>query len=296
MKGAMLSKLIWGGVLLGLSVLSASAQVQSPIPPTYFGMHFQNTMLPWPALPIGSVRAVDYWWGSINTGSGTYDWSAFDGLVAMVTAANQANGTNVDIVFDLGSTPPWASSAPNQSPCAWGVNGTCAPPDPAHPEYWTNWVTMAVQHGKGTVKYWEIWNEPNDSVFWIGDIPTMVALAQTAYGIIKSIDPNAKVLTPAVYSDPSGMLPHNGVAWLSEFLRQCSLPPAGSDTAKPCADILAYHGYAMNYPPIGVPPAYAPAPYEADTNPASYPLLAEQAVIDIQSYKNLAATYGLEAA
>lgn len=159
-------------------------------------------------------------------------------------------------------------------------------------QYWTAWIAAVVGHAGGRIKYWEIWNEPNNSGFWKGDIPTMVALAREAYSIIKGIDPTAKVLTPAVYSDPTGaMIPHDGVVWMMEFLRQCSLPPEGSETAPPCADILAYHGYPMNWVEIGDQTLIV----QGVIDPASYPLLAEQSVIDIQKYKNIAATYGLEA-
>ena len=161
-----------------------------------------------------------------------------------------------------------------------------------------------VGHATGQIKYWEIWNEANDSSYYNGDIPTMVALARQAYSTIKSIDPTAKVLTPAVYSDPTGgTIPHDGVAWMMEFLRQCSLPPAGSATAPPCADILAYHAYPMNWVEIGdqtltyqrvIHTSQGDIPFGV-IDPASYPLLGEQAIIDVQKFKNIAATYGLEA-
>lgn len=289
--------LIRFGALLGISLLSATAaSAQSPIPLSYFGMHIQNDSNSWPALPIGSRRLWDSGatWSGINTGSGQFNWTAFDAIVARTTA----NGA--DIVFNLGTAPAWAVTNPKASPCAYG-DGTCSPP---REEYWTAWITAVVGHAAGRVKLWEIWNEPNDSSFWSGDIQTMVALARDAYRIIKSIDPTAKVLTPAVYSQPTGAtLPGDGVLWMLEFLRQCSVPPAGSTTAPPCADILAYHGYPVNWVEIGDETLMAQRVIQTSQgnvplgviDPASYPLLAEQAIINVQKYKNIAATYRLEA-
>jgi hypothetical protein len=166
------------------------------------------------------------------------------------------------------------------------------------------WIAAVVGHATGHIKYWEIWNEANDSSFYNGDIPTMVKLARQAYSTIKSIDPTAKVLTPSVYSDPTGAtIPHDGVAWMMEFLRQCSLPPAGSATAPPCADILAYHAYPENWVEIGDQTLMNQRVIHTAQgdigvgviDPASYPLLGEQAIIDVQKFKNIATTYGLEA-
>ncbi|MCP3445139.1 hypothetical protein [Bradyrhizobium sp. CCGUVB14] len=284
------------GLLLVISLLSATASAQSPIPLSYFGMHILSDSNPWPALPIGSRRMIvnANWW-DISAGPGQYDWTAFDAIVARSTTSG------ADVVFDLGGSPAWASSNPSAGPCAWGFNGNCVAPQT---QYWAAWISAAVTHAACRVKFWEIWNEPNDGGFWRGDIPTMVALARQAYQTIKSIDPTAKVLTPAVYSDPTGgTIATDGVAWMMEFLRQCSVPPAGSTTAPPCADILAYHGYPVNWAELGDQTLMSQRTiqtgegniYLGVIDPASYPLLGEQAIIDIQKYKNIASTYGLEA-
>ncbi|WP_426418677.1 hypothetical protein [Bradyrhizobium genosp. A] len=289
-KLAMSTMLIRLGLLLGISFLSATASAQSPIPLSYFGMHILSDSSPWPTLPIGSRRMIiNVNWWDISVGPGQYDWTAFDAIVAR-SATNGA-----DVVFNLGGSPSWASSNQSAGPCAWGFNGNCVAPQK---EFWTAWISAAVSHAAGRVKFWEIWNEPNDSGFWRGDIPTMVALAQEAYQTIKSIDPTAKVLTPAVYSDPTGgTIATDGVAWMMEFLRLCRT------TAQPCADILAYHGYPVNWAELGDQTLMSQRiiqtgqgnVYVGVIDPASYPLLAEQAIIDVQKYKNIAATYRLEA-
>jgi hypothetical protein len=93
---------------------------------------------------------------------------------------------------------------------------------------WDDYVRMAASRAAGRIKYWEIWNEPQNLKYYCGDIPTMVVLAQHARRIIKSIDPSAVILSP---SPTSG----NGPKWLSSFLSQ-----GGAATV----DVIAFHGYA----------------------------------------------------
>jgi hypothetical protein len=93
---------------------------------------------------------------------------------------------------------------------------------------WDDFVHAVVTHAAGQIKYWEIWNEPNDPSFYCGDIPTMVTMARHAAEIIKSIDPSASVLSPSVVAG-------SGPAWLASFLSQ------GGNAA---VDIIAFHGYS----------------------------------------------------
>ena len=97
------------------------------------------------------------------------------------------------MIYTLGRTPQWASSQPN-APGPYGP-GQCAPPSDL--SNWDNYVNAIVTHVAGKIKYWELWNEPNDPKYYCGDIPTMVTMAQHAAQIIKSIDPTALVLSPA---------------------------------------------------------------------------------------------------
>lgn len=49
---------------------------------------------------------------------------------------------------------------------------------------------------RGRIRYWEIWNEPNDPNFLSGSQETLVAMAAEAYGILKAIDPANVVVSP----------------------------------------------------------------------------------------------------
>ena len=112
-----------------------------------------------------------------------------------------------EIIYTFGKTPRWASTAPD----AAGVYGPgeCAPPSISA---WDQYVTAIVTNAAGRIKYWELWNEPDQANSYCGDLATMVTMAQHAYRIIKSIDPSAMVLSPSATG-------RTGATWL-ELLHQ----------------------------------------------------------------------------
>ena len=151
----------------------------------------------------------------------------------------------------LVKTPVWASSNPADYGCSDYLNrpGGCTPPTDLNADgsganqYWKDYVTALVQHvctpGPCSIQNWEVWNEPNAINFWTGTPAQLVRLTQDAQAIIKSINPNLRVLTPppAGGGDPSS----TGDATLQSFLQ------AGGGQY---ADILAFHGYLV---PADVP-------------------------------------------
>jgi polysaccharide biosynthesis protein PslG len=191
------------------------------IPDSYFGMTVHNLRTtPWPSIPFASMRSWDVdgvHWADIHQAPNTYNWSNLDALIDF------AQRRGADIVYTFGVTPRWASASPDAK-TAYGP-GQCAPP--ANMQYWDEFVRAIVSHAGGKIRFWEIWNEPQDPLFYCGDVPTMVELQQRANRIIKTIDPSSMVLTPSpVHVE--------GPPWMSQFLA------AGGGKY---ADIMAFHGY-----------------------------------------------------
>jgi polysaccharide biosynthesis protein PslG len=193
------------------------------IPNSYFGMtvHNYRSAIAWSSTPFSSLRTwdTDVNWATMNTARNSFSWSNLDELI------NIAQRHKVDVLFTLGRTPRWASANPDaKSP--YGP-GQCAPP--ANMQYWEEFLRAIVTHAAGKIKFWETWNEPQspDSVFYCGDISTMVELQRRAYEIIKAIDPKAIVLTPSAVGD-------YGPSWVSRFLA------AGGARY---ADVMSFHGY-----------------------------------------------------
>lgn len=214
----------------GMASASYFEQLTSKvIPPSYFGMHLhQNVSYLWPSLSIGARRIWDgphgTSWDTINTAQGVYTWTALDALVA------DAQSRNVELVMNLGRTPEWASARPTEySPYGPGRSS-----EPASLESWNQWVTAVATRYQGVIKHWEIWNEPGfpwtPGMFYTGTPEKLLEMQQSAYSILKAIDPQNKVLTPA-FAD---------LDYAEYFMR------IGGGYS---ADILAHHMYVNEVDP-----------------------------------------------
>lgn len=106
---------------------------------------------------------------------------------------------------------------------------TCtAPPDDI--QDWKDFIAAVVQHYNGVtqphIRYYELWNEFNVSLWWTGTKAQMVALAEAAYPIVHE-DPYSLLLTPSVAA-------HTAVTDMTSYLQ------AGGAQH---ADGGAFHGY-----------------------------------------------------
>jgi hypothetical protein len=217
----------------GYSPVSPSGAQPNP----FFGMHIHSLepATPWPntvslsnydvdgaVVEFGGIRFWDSGvsWGETNSAAGTCDFSHLDSFM------QEAQSNNVDVLYNLGRTPTWASSQPTNTNCSYsssseGGPGQCAPPsdlnsDGSGPDaIWIGWVTSVVTRYKGQIKFYEIWNEWNISLFWIGTPQQLVRMTQDARCVIEGppvgatcnpnstfpngtgIDPSAKISTPA---------------------------------------------------------------------------------------------------
>ena len=104
---------------------------------------------------------------------------------------------------------------------------------------WDTFVRAVAKRANGRIKYWEMWNEINLQYFWKGDKQTMVTMVQHARSIIKSIDPNAVILSPAV-TECENKDPRCGRTWISDWLA------AGG---KGLVDVISFHNYPAALPP-----------------------------------------------
>ncbi len=133
-----------------------------------------------------------------------YDWS-FDDLIAGALAAN---GLSWLPIIDY--SPPWAQTIRGQDH---------SPPDP--PEYAAFAAAVAARYGPGgafwranpqlsphPVNTYEIWNEPDQGVFWVPQ-PDALAYASLYLGArdaIDSVQPGARVIVGGL-THPTTFLP-----------------------------------------------------------------------------------------
>jgi polysaccharide biosynthesis protein PslG len=200
------------------------------LPATFFGMHINQSTTAWPNVAFGSYRLWDDGtsWADINTSSGVYNWSPLDSWVS------KAQRQNVQLLYTFGGTPTWASSSPSTS-CNYGGGHCVAPADYTN---WDTFVTELATRYKGKIKYYEMWNEPNDTGFWKGTTAQLVEMTNRAAKIIHAIDPNAEVLSPAATWKST-----TAWTWLDGFLT------AGGG---PYLDGISFHGYTGNNDAEGI--------------------------------------------
>ena len=149
--------------------------------------------VPWPAARFGTLRLWDSGtaWTALEPLRGVWNFAPLDTWVA----AAEANGIP-DIILTLGQTPAWASSNPDD------VNyvGAGAPAPPSNIQDWRDYITAVAQRYKDRIRYYEIWNEPNDNTYFTGTVAQLAQLTQEAYRILKAVDPQNTVISPAAYS------------------------------------------------------------------------------------------------
>lgn len=198
------------------------------------GTHFHRAgRTPYPAgLPVSSIRLWDaeLSWKDIEPESGNYQFGALD------KAVNQGLASGIGILYPLGMTPQWASSAPSQ-PSAYGPGNAAPPADPAD---WERFVRTVTRRYRGRISAYEIWNEPNLVAFYSGSVEQLADMTCAAKRILLEEDPSALLVGPAPTEG------EKAVQWLRVFL---------ATDARNCIDVIGIHLYThSNLPPEGIIP------------------------------------------
>lgn len=187
----------------------------------FIGMNLLNPVAHMPPY-VSTIRASGVTWLAIEPTKGKYDWNWLDAWAA--AAAKK----NVPLEYVILNPPVWARTQ-NPALCAkWGKTPCMTAPDDAD---WKEWITVLATRYKGKIKIYELWNEANTYNYFVGTPQQMAHLASIAYPIIKSIDPQAIVLTPSV---AYGGWPLSYNMWLDQYFA------AGGYKY---ADGVAWHGY-----------------------------------------------------
>jgi len=220
-------------------------------------MHTGHMTTPWPSSAVAGQRLWDSGvsWPQINTAKGVYDWTLLDQRLS------EAHLHGAEVLYDMGMTPVWAqcgtataSSCVQTSGCAFAGTSYGAGPGQCYwpsdlnldgtgtNQHWKDWVTAVATHSVNSntarIKYYEIWNEPNDWGFWRGSTAQLLRMAQDAACIIKgigpgcthvAIDPNALMVTPAPTLGGDAIN-----KWMEGYLG------AGGTAV---SDVIAFHGY-----------------------------------------------------
>ena len=160
----------------------------------------------------------------VYQGPGQYDFSRADRIYDGILA------TGVKPFIEL-SFMPEKLAAGKARGFPLGYRPFISPPKSY--EEWGKLVLAFTRHlveryGLEEVKTWdfEVWNEPNLSVFWSGNMADYFRLYDVSAKAIKSVSPELKVGGPAT----------SQCAWILEFLQHCR-------AAQVPVDFISTHGY-----------------------------------------------------
>lgn len=145
---------------------------------------------------VGWVR-VDFLWSDIEPKQGDFQFKKYDRFVDLL------NKNNIGILGVLQYSSDWASECGK-----WN----CPPRDNS---LFVNYCIKVIERYKLKVKFWEVWNEPDSSVYWNPQdgLKRYCALLKEVYIAAKKVDPECKILNGgfANASSAIGKLYENGV-------------------------------------------------------------------------------------
>jgi len=154
---------------------------------------------------------MDFYWADLEPQEGRFDFKRYDRIVKLL------NKNDIKILAVLGYNVAWEPQ--------WNT-----PPDIA---LYTRYARTTVRHFKSRVKYWELWNEPDSTIYWSpqDDMKTYTLLLKATYPALKQEDPTCKVVL--------GGLTENGSFALRDIYRHGGGPFFDIVNIHPFANPLA---------------------------------------------------------
>jgi hypothetical protein len=192
---------------LPLTILSSSPVT---VTDTFFGMHIKSRVNDSvTGLTFKTVRSHDMEngkgrWKYIETSDNVWDFTDLDSWVNTHYAAGR------DLVFTLFGTPTWASARPTEQG-AYGIANLGTQAEPSDMTKWTRFCNKIATRYLGKIKYYEVWNEPNQyndgtgatpgtNFFFSGTFAKLAEMVRLANQTIKAVDPTAKIISPSITS------------------------------------------------------------------------------------------------
>lgn len=119
---------------------------------------------------------MDFLWEDIEPEKGKFNFEKYDYIVDLLTK------NNINILGLLSYSVSWAGLVWNSPPY--------------DDKFFVNYVFYIISRYKDRVKYWEIWNEPDDEQYWTpqDDMVRYTQLLKKVYIRAKEIDPDCKIL------------------------------------------------------------------------------------------------------
>ncbi|MHB8648537.1 MAG: cellulase family glycosylhydrolase [Thermomicrobiales bacterium] len=186
---------------------------------------------------VTNVRQSFSWCELETTGRGVFwdarnnkpSWQKYDQIVDILTA----NG--IAIMARLDNAPAWSRPGKPGDQCQKGP--------PTDLNAYADFVREVTTHYRGRLAAVQIWNEPNLSEEWGGDLNVVqyTDMLKRAYQAAKQGDPDVRVVTAAMA--PTNATPPVGISDLAFYEQMYQAGAKGS------FDVLAVNVYGLGEPP-----------------------------------------------
>lgn len=187
---------------------------------------------------IGSYHVL-LSWQTVELEQGTYDWSSYDAVFRQLatygiepvpyvigTPAAYAEESSVPPTVSEEAFDAWAAFL-EEAALRYGPDGA----------FWQSLAETDPELEPRPVGVWEIWNEPNSSVFWLPapDPAAYARLFKRSSRVLKSVDPEATVMTAGMFLTPQSEGAINSIDFLRAIYDRNGVAEA--------ADAIGVHPY-----------------------------------------------------
>ncbi|MDD5568125.1 MAG: beta-galactosidase [Candidatus Omnitrophica bacterium] len=126
---------------------------------------------------IGWVR-MDFLWQDIEPQEGKFVFDKYDQVTELLSK------NNIHILGILDYSAEWAAADKK-----WNC-------PPRESRLFVKYAVEVITRYKDRIKHWEIWNEPDSGVYWLGQdgLKSYCALLRDVYAAAKIADPDCKIL------------------------------------------------------------------------------------------------------
>jgi len=185
-------------------------------------------------------------WYEVEKGRGSYVWGYFDQFVSRL----REKGLKAVIIIN-GGHPSYTGymKAEQAKHSDAAKDYPVAPASDEAIDAFARFAAKAVEHFGGDDIVWEIWNEPDTGRFWAPhvDVAAYVKLAQETCWAMRSVNPRARIVGPAMAGMP-GLDADSDSGFLGPILQS---------GAADCLDAVSLHPYRdRERPPETVLRAY----------------------------------------
>jgi polysaccharide biosynthesis protein PslG len=173
----------------------------------------------------------DMWWSAVEQTPGSYDWSVFDTFISNLHTQHIKA-----IIILSGGNPPYTGMT--KLPSDNFFHSAAEPTPPTRPEdvkAFASFAAAAVARYNSQDLVWEIWNEPNDNLFWPphSNPDAYDTLATQTCQAMRDVAPHAHIIGPAL----------TGLPGIADRIRSGFLETFLHSSAATCFDALSFHPY-----------------------------------------------------